>query len=48
MRQVKRQINSDGSGSVTLCPEEPEDMVSLLSSTLRAHSEEYNSGMLTT
>lgn len=26
MRQVKRNINSDGSGSVTLCPEEPEDM----------------------
>jgi len=27
MRLVKRQINNDGSGSVTLCPEEPEDMV---------------------
>ena len=26
MRLVKRNINSDGSGSVTLCPEEPEDM----------------------
>lgn len=26
MRLVKRNINSDGSGAVTLCPEEPEDM----------------------
>lgn len=26
MRLVKRNINSDGSGTVTLCPEEPEDM----------------------
>lgn len=26
MRLVKRNINNDGSGSVTLCPEEPEDM----------------------
>lgn len=26
MRLVKRNINPDGSGSVTLCPEEPEDM----------------------
>ncbi|OAL34853.1 mRNA surveillance protein pelota [Fonsecaea nubica] len=26
MRLVKRNINDDGSGSVTLCPEEPEDM----------------------
>lgn len=29
MRLVKRNINRDGSGSVVLCPEEPEDMVSL-------------------
>lgn len=28
MRLVKSQIESDGSGKVTLCPEEPEDMVS--------------------
>lgn len=27
MRLIKRHINRDGSGSVTLCPEEPEDMV---------------------
>src|SRR5271155_1941807 len=27
MRLIKRNINRDGSGSVTLCPEEPEDMV---------------------
>jgi len=26
MRLVKRNINGDGSGAVTLCPEEPEDM----------------------
>ncbi|ETI25141.1 mRNA surveillance protein pelota [Cladophialophora carrionii CBS 160.54] len=26
MRLVKRHIDNDGSGSVTLCPEEPEDM----------------------
>lgn len=26
MRLVKRNINNDGSGAVTLCPEEPEDM----------------------
>lgn len=26
MRLVKRNINSDGSGAVTLCPDEPEDM----------------------
>src|ERR1700742_1569126 len=32
MRLVKRHIDSDGSGSVTLCPEEPEDMVSHTSS----------------
>ena len=29
MRLVKRHIDRDGSGSVVLCPEEPEDMVSL-------------------
>jgi hypothetical protein len=29
MRLVKRHIDNDGSGSVTLMPEEPEDMVSL-------------------
>lgn len=27
MRLVKRHIDNDGSGTVTLCPEEPEDMV---------------------
>ena len=31
MRLVKRHIERDGSGSVVLCPEEPEDMVSLYS-----------------
>ena len=28
MKLVKRNINRDGSGSVVLCAEEPEDMVS--------------------
>ena len=27
MRLIKRHIEADGSGSVTLLPEEPEDMV---------------------
>jgi len=27
MKLVKSHIDSDGSGGVTLCPEEPEDMV---------------------
>jgi hypothetical protein len=35
MRLVKRHIDNDGSGSVTLCPEEPEDMVSRTSFNLQ-------------
>lgn len=34
MRLVKRHIDSDGSGSVTLYPEEPEDMVGFKQLTL--------------
>ena len=49
MRLVKRHIDRDGSGRVTLCPEDPEDMVrqhQCFSSTILLI--DFDSGMLTT
>jgi eRF1 domain 1 len=49
MRLVKRLIESDGSGSVTLYPEEPEDMVGIHRGvTLSVMLIGISSGMLTT
>jgi hypothetical protein len=50
MRLVKRNIDRDGSGSVTLYPEEPEDMVrqAPLQQPLKPPTYHRESGMLTT
>jgi hypothetical protein len=47
MRLVKRHIDNDGSGSVTLMPEEPEDMVRRQGFWFHVVLSE-DSGMLTT
>ena len=47
MRLIKRHIERDGSGNVTLCPEEPEDMVSRDFPVSMTFSEGKYSGMLT-
>jgi len=50
MRLIKQNIDRDGSGSVTLYPEEPEDMVCQSSFEVPCKAATYHceSGMLTT